>query len=909
MPNWTDKEVYDLLCAIDDGHRPTRIQRQMLLNKKTLNLSGIKITALPDSIGQLANLQVLNLSFTEITALPDFIAQLTNLQKLDLSYTKITALPDFIAQLTNLQKLDLRHTNITELPESIGQLVNLQTLVLGAIKITELPDSFGRLSNLEGLFLWDTSITRLPESIGQLSNLVFLGLRNIAIINLPGWIGELPNLRKLDLAGMTLDRIPKSLALHRLPFADIEFFDEDDRDCINLHNTTLTEQDRTVFLEHPELIESLYEDQITLKECRVLFLGDGGEGKTYTIRRLRNDCKKETAEAPFNTKETPGVEITDFPVEQDKNRFIIHFWDFGGQEILHSMHRCFLTDQTCYVVTVRTRDTDVTPRARYWLRNVTAFAPNSPILLYVNCWGNSDGKRSIDETGLRREFPMIRDIACCSAKEAEDTVFRKEFKDKLLELAASTERGLRTVNRRWDNLRKAITEESQTKNYLTKARYHDLCRENAIEDGSTNALLSYFNALGVCFSYHLDKNRNELEDYKLLNPVWLTNAIYAIIEEGVDYALEGRIKVGAIERMLGRRPQDKAARRTVPNLTYTKEECRYIIDVAAVHNLCYRIDAENLFFPALCPSNTPPEALAEPEGYPQHVEYLLKYTYLPDSVIHQLMVRCWKVNLTVSKCWLKGMLLSVMETHRAVVSMEDDENLRISIWSKPEHPAYELFELLHRELGEVNRSMNRKAQEFIVDGRDQYQLTGLISAAKDKATVYGPTTGKKTSAVELLSNLYDRWIIPWIKIIEENDEIMVNVPDMSRVVVPVEPRTFHPCKQSDPALRTALFEAYDRICPYCGNPIYKYRDMQVDHILPQKYDAPPGLNLYFDYLKKCGFDVKKPDYVENYFPAHGSCNRDKSNHAGSIPLVFWHEIAFKNAKKVLALMEEYNNAL
>lgn len=140
-------------------------------------------------------------------------------------------------------------------------------------------------------------------------------------------------------------------------------------------------------------------------------LGNSDSGKTYTIKRLLNDCKKETKENPYTTKETPGVEIVDYTTDTtkyNKEKVTIHFWDFGGQALLHSMHRCFLTDKTCYVVTVKTREINSTTSARYWLKNVTAFAPNSPILLYVNCWENDDGLRSIDETRLCNDFPNIK---------------------------------------------------------------------------------------------------------------------------------------------------------------------------------------------------------------------------------------------------------------------------------------------------------------------------------------------------------------------------------------------------------------------------------------------------------------------------------------------------------------------
>ena len=793
--------------------------------------------------------------------------------------------------LSETKKLTLLFSDyIKKLPESIGQLANLQYLGLGDTQITELPASIGQLANLRMLDLTGTKITELPESIGLLNKLRSLWLDNTQITELPEWIGELPNLNWLNLSGLTLDRLPASLALRGLPFVDIDDYFEVD-EGINLHNTTLKEQDISVFLETPELIPGLYEDQIALRESRVIFLGDGGVGKSYTIRRLRNDCKKETEADPYITKQTPGIEILDYRAKRGRERYDLHLWDFGGQEILHSMHRCFLTDQTCYVVTVRTRE-DANQKARYWLRNVQAFAPSSPVLLFVNCWENTDG-RIVDESSLRNEFPNIADVVYCSAKEAEDGDFRANILDRLINMVAASESTKRTVNRRWNAVRTAIVAESKKAHYLTKDTYRAFCRENEIEGSSVPNLLSYFNSLGVCFSYHLDEDKNELDDYMLLNPVWLTNAIYAIIEEGANYALEGRIKVSAVESMLGRRPQGQAARRTVKDLTYTKEECRYILDVAAAHNLCYRVDSDTLFFPALCSNNTPEEALTAPADYPQHVEYLFRYDYLPDSVIHQLMVRSKKLDLAVNRCWLQGMMLGSMDAHKVKIRMDGDQDLRIDIWSKPNHPPYEMFELLRREIMAVNKRLNLKAMDYIVDGEDIHPMTVLLTAAKNKIAVIGPKTNKISSAEELLGNVYADWIIPWMQV--ENGNI----------IVPIVPREFHPCPQNNPALRYALYEVYRHTCPYCGEPIQGIQEMQVDHILAKRYQAPPELEGYIGYLKESGFKTEKPDYIENYLPAHGSCNRNKTNLARSYPLIFWHELALRNTEKVMKLMEQY----
>lgn len=963
--NWMDSEILYLLQRIDGGYLPTLEEKRALREWTYLDLSGTKITALPDSIRQLANLQILDLSGTKITALrssigqlanlkylrlrkmqitalpdsigwlsklrnldllctnitalPESIGQLENLQTLNLWDTPVTDLPDSIGQLKNLQTLDLNYTRITTLPETVGQLKNLQTLHLPQGRITALPESIGGLASLKELSLWSspintlpesvvhlkslqklqlcgTKISALPDSIGSITNLQWVDLTNTQITALPESIGKLPYLRHLDLTGLTLTGLPRSLATGALEFVRKEFFSDSDKG-INLYNVTLTEQDISIFLEHPELISSLYEEKmITLRECRVIFLGDGASGKSYTIKRFRNDGKKETKKDPYTTSETPGVEILDYPVGSGAEAFTIHFWDFGGQQLLHSMHRCFLTDETCYVVTVKTRETKANERARYWLRNVRAFAPKSPILLFVNCWENDDGRRSIDEPGLRKEFPLIQNVVYCSAKQAEKPEFRKQVMKPIIDMAAASEGIARKVPAPWVRVREAIEAESKANNYLDRARYHALCKENGIQDEQAPELLSFFNNLGVCFSFHRDREKKELADYKLLNPVWLTNAIYAVIEEGRIHAKEGRISREEIGHMLCNRAPDtvygKQYRRTAPELVYQPMECPFILDVAIAYDLCYRIDKKALFLPALCGADTPAEALSDPEGFGQHVSYLLRYTYLPDSVLHQLMIRCMRNHLTVEKCWQRGMILYVWNLHEVIIRMTDDESLRIDVYSTGEQRAYALFWALRKEIEEINYKLNLNSKEFILDGTNAFSLGSVLGAARSNSDLFDED-GNPYNAQKLLGSFYEESFVQTMRI--ENGSI----------VIPIAKRTYHKQKKSDPAFRHALYDAYNRICPYCSNPIPNIRDMQVDHILPATLPHNPEVKPYLDYLVSCGFEIENPDYIENYFPTHGYCNRDIGNRVDAFSLPYWHDIAAQHTPRVIALMEEY----
>ena len=74
------------------------------------------LTAIPDSLTQLANLQSLHLSE---------LAQFSNLEVFDLSGNQITAIPDSLAELVSLRELNLSGNQITAIPDSLAELANL----------------------------------------------------------------------------------------------------------------------------------------------------------------------------------------------------------------------------------------------------------------------------------------------------------------------------------------------------------------------------------------------------------------------------------------------------------------------------------------------------------------------------------------------------------------------------------------------------------------------------------------------------------------------------------------------------------------------------------------------------------------------------------------------------------------
>ncbi|XP_050260788.1 disease resistance protein RGA2-like [Quercus robur] len=151
---------------------------------RALDLHGLNMKMLPDTIGTLMHLKYLDLSSNDIEVLPSSITKLVNLQTLKLCLCKkLRELPVDIQKMVSLKHLDVsskdfNSNDIEALPSSIAKLVNLQTLKLCKCrKLRELPVDIQKLISLKHLDLEDCeNLTHMPLGLGQLTSLQTLNL-------------------------------------------------------------------------------------------------------------------------------------------------------------------------------------------------------------------------------------------------------------------------------------------------------------------------------------------------------------------------------------------------------------------------------------------------------------------------------------------------------------------------------------------------------------------------------------------------------------------------------------------------------------------------------------------------------------------------------------------------------------
>jgi internalin A len=498
-----------------------RIDEARRSGAQSLTLQGMELTALPESIGQLTKLQSLDLGNNQLTTLPKSIGQLTQLKELvtlNLGGNGLTALSKSIGQLTQLSVLNLWSNSLVALPDSIAQLVNLESLYLYNNQLTYLPESIAQLCRLRELSAGKNHLLKLPESIGQLTQLRVLDFDDNQLTTLPKSIGNLADLTTLSLAGNRLTTLPDGLRnlnnLQLLILADNlglglppELLGKTRRELEKGEKAVPAEK----ILEYYSRIRG---NKRSLNEAKSILVGRGEVGKTSIVNRLiynRFDA---------NEKTTEGIKIDTWERVLAGEQIRLNVWDFGGQEIMHATHQFFLTQRSLYLLVLSGRGDAAEDDADYWLKLIASFGGLSPVIVVLN---KIEAHRfDVNRRALQAKYPSIKAVVetdCASGIGLGELKMTIERETDRLD-------GLRDAfPAAWFRIKDELAGMNQ--NYLTYDEYRAICAQYGETDpAAQESLTLYLHRLGIALNYRDDPR---LRDTHVLNPHWVTNGIYTIL--------------------------------------------------------------------------------------------------------------------------------------------------------------------------------------------------------------------------------------------------------------------------------------------------------------------------------------------------------------------------------------------
>ncbi|MHA1338590.1 MAG: leucine-rich repeat domain-containing protein [Promethearchaeota archaeon] len=199
-------EYLEELDAINNLINQIPLTICILKNLKELRLYKNQIKQISDCISRLEKLQYLNLGVNQLTKIPESLGFLNNLIELNLCFNQIAQIPKTIGNCRKLEVINLDNNLLYSIPEEISQLVNLRILRLAGNQIKKLPQNIGNLKNLRELIVLQNKLEYLPDSIGNLINLKKINASYNLLSILPQ---SLRNLRNLELFDITKNNFPR----------------------------------------------------------------------------------------------------------------------------------------------------------------------------------------------------------------------------------------------------------------------------------------------------------------------------------------------------------------------------------------------------------------------------------------------------------------------------------------------------------------------------------------------------------------------------------------------------------------------------------------------------------------------------------------------------------------------------
>lgn len=536
------------------------------------------------------------------------VASLTGLTSLDLSMNDIDGQGvKAIATLTGLASLDLSQNDIdAQGAKAIASLTGLTSLdlsenALGAEGATALLDA------------WSSE---------QRTQLEFLDLRKIG-----------------DFGGLFLKEVLETTDAQAILAAYLRF--------------NLAKKSKTL---RP------------LNELKLLVVGHEAVGKTSLLRYLIADKPRD----PNQTK-TPGI-VQHEKIEVQgwsprKCQVKLNVWDFGGQEMMRGTHRFFLTERSLYLLILEDRRQD--DRSIYdWLKTVRNRGGDSPIIVVINKSDAGKQDLRLDESGLQLSHPNIVAFlrTSCDADDwARDSIRR--LREQIVDTATSDKR-LKHVQdpipASWLHIKNQVSQMAGQRSVLSHGDFITLCKDgNAgvdpiTQDNEQRSILRLLHELGTIVAHGLERNAPAARrEINLLDPNWLTGAVYQIMDRASSVHHEGEFCRSDLSAWLD-------------PTSYPPERHEFILDMMQDEDigLCFRLPTlhEERY---LLPEGLSASRRIIGQWPDDSLRFRYLYSYLPPSLIPRFIVQSHRHLTPEQARWRTGVVL-VLRNCEALILADVD---------------------------------------------------------------------------------------------------------------------------------------------------------------------------------------------------------------------------------------------
>lgn len=510
-----------------------------------------------------------------------------------------------------------------------------------------------------------------PLALCQNLKFVDLGFNSIRSLN---FLQSFRELRFADLSGNQIETLPQFLGNSGL---QIREFSDHSRMGMILGGNPLQSQllsalraGSDVLKRHLLTIDCRRENLEFPDMARFLLVGGGQSGKTSLARRL---CQER-----FDPSEPPTTRIDIKEHKEYVQGRIVNFtyWDFGGQELMHSTHRFFFSNRAIFLVVLSCRKEH---RPDYWLKFISLFSREAPIVLVIS-GADEDHGFFLNTSELKEKYPNIYGCFRVSAKTNQgiDELRRELWKlsekhtfsfpaqaRAVMQSLGQTAGGIVEI----DNVWQAFSENSIT------------------ESNEQRTLLSDLHECGHLLWY---QNCDELRRFVVQDPQLLINAVYSVVTSQAGQGGKGWLTGDEFEDCI---------RKMCPNIRAVG--LNFVEALMGEFELCF-IPQRKLGDGAkryLLPSALQyrPDNLTFEKS--SALSVVFEYEFLARSLVHRVLVKVGDSKNANPTIWRSGFLLR--DGNTTVLVESDDDLRRLSIWIQGDDARFQ-----RRRIQDVVRSVN-----------------------------------------------------------------------------------------------------------------------------------------------------------------------------------------------------------
>ena len=607
-----------------------KIQEALQSGATELDLRDMKLTELPESIGQLTQLTELNLSNNQLTTLPDSLGQLTQLKKVNIANNQLAPLPDLLKHLINLESLDIASNGLMVIPNWLGDLKYLTSLALDGNEIKSLPESLKKLSHLKKLYLFSNQISILPEWINKLVEIEYIDININKINDLPPSLAQLEHLTDLSLELNPLNPALQSAYKQGL-------------DAVKAY------------------LRSLEQNAEPLYEAKLVLVGEGNVGKTTLLKALKG---KAGAAPQEHEPTTHGVEIDIHGLRlphptQDGVEIQLNAWDFGGQDVYRVTHQFFFSRRSLYLLVWEPRRGVQQGQVEDWLNMIRLRVGDDARVIIVSTHCKT-GERiaRIDQPVFKQQYgDMIVGFHEVDSLVPEETtgemVGIAALKKVIAEHASKLEQMGMGFNRDWKAARDELLARPEPR--ISFDAFSGVCAARGLSGIDTETLAHLMHDLGYIVHYSDDE---KLRDDVILKPEWLTKAIGFVLEDRKTQELDGILPDNRLYQVWHDHSFEGEPR-------YDAELYPFFLRLMEKYDVCYRLpegDASLVaqHVPQIRPTNLPWLPEEEPKENQRRLGMVCVMDDAPPGLVPWMIVRTHDYAFPVgqhSPHWQKGMFL------------------------------------------------------------------------------------------------------------------------------------------------------------------------------------------------------------------------------------------------------------